>query len=158
MSVRNGHDLGPFPAFRLANTKTPFFAELKVPSMKASCKSMPPRSRKSAAMTRSASSIVPSLTQCWKRRWQVWYGGYSGGRSFQRAPVLSIHNTPLRTSLAGVAGRPTWVSRGAVSKSGAMRCHCGSESYISTLDHNLRPVSIPHENRSYFNNLSSSEF
>lgn len=158
MSVRNCHDLGPFAAFRLANTKTPFFAELKVPSMKASCKSIPPRSRKSSAMTRNARSMVPSRTHCWKRRWQVWYGGYSRGRSFHRAPVLNIQRTPLRTSLAGVAGRPMLLSRGADPNTGAASCHCFSVSFISTLDHVSRSVSIPIKKRSYFNNLTFGEF
>ena len=158
VSVRNCHDLGPFPAFRLANKKTPFFAELNDPSMKASCKSIPPRSRKSSAMTRNASSIVPSRTHAWNRRWQVWYGGYSRGKSFHRAPVFNTQRTPFRTSLAGVAGRPFLISRGDVSNTGATRCHCFSVSFISTLDHVLRPVSIPSEKRSYFNNLTINDF
>ena len=158
VSVRNCHDLGPFPAFCLVKIKTPFFAELNDPSMKASCKSIPPRSRKSSAIIRNASSIVPSRTHCWNRRWHVWYGGYSRGRSFHRAPVFKTHSTPLRTSLDGVAGRPFLHSRGDVSNTGATRCHRFSVSFISTLDHISRSVSIPSEKRSYFNNLAFNDF
>lgn len=143
MSVRNGHDLGPLPAFRLTNRKTPFFAELNVPSMKASWMSMPPRSRRSSASACSARSIVPSRTHCWNLRWQVWYDGYSRGRSLQRAPVFKIQRTPLRTSRAGTGGRPTRPARVSSSNSGAMSCHCFSDSFILTLDHISRSVSIP---------------
>ena len=135
MSVRHCHDLGPLAALRLANKKAPFFAELKVPSMKASLRSMPPRSRRSSARICSARSTTPSLTQCWNRRWQVWYGGYSRGRSFHRAPVFKIQKTPLSMSLEGVDGRPTKPERSSSSNSGAMSCHCFSVSFILTLDH-----------------------
>src|SRR5215471_13047096 len=36
MAVGNGHDFGSFPSFGLAHASAPFFAEAKLPSMKAS--------------------------------------------------------------------------------------------------------------------------
>jgi len=46
-SVCDGHDLGAFAALCLADSKTPFFAGTKVPSIKASRISMPPLSYRS---------------------------------------------------------------------------------------------------------------
>ena len=48
-SVRDCHDFGSFTALCLADSRTPFFAGTKVPSIKASRMSMPPRSYRSAA-------------------------------------------------------------------------------------------------------------
>ena len=43
-AVCNCHDLGPLPALRLPDGRAPFLAPAKVPSMKASLMSIPPRS------------------------------------------------------------------------------------------------------------------
>ena len=43
MAVRDRHDLGPLAAFGLPDGEAPFLAPAKVPSMKASVMSMPPR-------------------------------------------------------------------------------------------------------------------
>ena len=43
-AVCNGHDLGPLPALCFPNGRAPFLAPAKVPSMKASLMSIPPRS------------------------------------------------------------------------------------------------------------------
>ncbi len=43
-AVCNGHDLGALPALRLPDARAPFFAPAKVPSMKHSVRSIPPRS------------------------------------------------------------------------------------------------------------------
>ena len=142
MSICDGHDLGALAALGLPNAKTPFFALLKVPSIKASRTSMLPRSCRSLAKAWSAFSIVPSRAHCWKRRWQVWYGGYWLGKSRHRAPVLSTQRMPLSTSRAGVLGRPRLISEVSGSNKGEIMFHWGSVSFILTLDHISRPVSI----------------
>ncbi len=43
-AVCNGHDLGPLATLRLSDGRAPFLAPAKVPSMKASLMSIPPRS------------------------------------------------------------------------------------------------------------------
>jgi hypothetical protein len=48
-AVCNCHDLGPLPTLRLPDARAPFLAPAKVPSMKASVISMPPRSYRSRA-------------------------------------------------------------------------------------------------------------
>jgi hypothetical protein len=105
-SVCNCHDLGALAALCLADSKTPFFAGTKVPSMNASLMSIPPRSYRSCASSMTRCRKTPCRTHCWNRLWHVWYGGYRGGRSFQGAPVRKIHNIPFKTSRASRAGRP----------------------------------------------------
>jgi hypothetical protein len=87
----------PLPRFVLPKVR-PFFTGTKVPSIKASRTSMPPRSYRSCASSWAMSRKVPCLTYSWNRLWQVWYSGYLGGKSFQGAPVRNIHNIPFITS------------------------------------------------------------
>ena len=67
-SVCDGHDLGAFAASCLADSKTPFFAGEKVPSMNASRMSMPPRSYRSSASSKTMRLKTPCRTHCWNRR------------------------------------------------------------------------------------------
>src|SRR5512146_1966496 len=126
MAVRNCHDLGPFSAARWTNTIAPFFALLKVASMKASSRSRAPRSSRSSAKARKMRSSRPSRTHCWKRRWHVWYGGYSRGKSRQRAPVRRIQSTPSSTVRASRQGRPRPSARRFSRSSGLITSHCAS--------------------------------
>lgn len=56
--------------------KAPFFALVKEVSIKACSKLSFPLACNSLAKTRKMRSNLPARTHCWKRRWQVWYGGY----------------------------------------------------------------------------------
>ena len=105
-SVRHCHDLGTLAALCFTNGTTPFFAGAKVPSIKASRKSSLPRSRRPSASANNMESKTPSLRQSWNHRWQVWYGGYRLGRSFQCAPVLRIQRIPFTTARGSLAGLP----------------------------------------------------
>jgi hypothetical protein len=129
-AVCNDHDLCTLAPLGLSNTPAPFFATTKVPSMKHSDKSMSPRSSRSRAKACSTASSTPERTHCWKRRWQVWYGGYLGGRSIQGAPVRSTHKMPCSTSLGSRQGLPRPSSRrGGSGISGANTAHCSSVSF-----------------------------
>jgi hypothetical protein len=136
-SVCDGHDLGAFAALCLADSKTPFFAGTKVPSMKASRMSIPPRSDRSSASSWAMRLKTPDRAHCWNRLWQVWYGGYRGGKSFQGAPVRKIHNIPLRTSRGSRCLRPRGSLLGfAESTMGSIRFHCSLVSSIPIILHN----------------------
>ena len=74
--------------------------------MQHSDKSSLPRSLRSWARASTTRSKVPSRTQRWKRRWQVWYGGYRSDKSAHCAPVRSIQRMPLSTSRLLRQGRP----------------------------------------------------
>src|SRR5208337_2345966 len=71
MAVCDCHDFAAFAAFCRANTRAPFFAPLKLASMKDSLRSSFPRSRKSSASFCSKRVSNPLRCQDWKRRWQV---------------------------------------------------------------------------------------
>ena len=131
IAVCDCHDLGPFAALGFPDAEPPFLAPLKVPSMKHSARSIPPRSSRSLASARSSLLSVPLRTQAWKRRWHVGYGGYSVGRSFHLAPLRRIHKIPLSTSRGFRHGRPLpsfrTIGRG---NSGANISHCASVNFI----------------------------
>lgn len=126
-AVCNCHDLRTFAPLGRSNTEPPFLATTKVPSMKHSERSSPPRSWRSSARARKTRSRTPSLTQAWYLRWQVWYGGYRPGRSFHGAPVRNTQIIPLRTSRLSRHGRPRPSSRtGGSGISGSRIAHCSS--------------------------------
>src|SRR5665213_2470479 len=68
MAVCDCHDFAAFAAFCRADTRAPFFAELKLASMKDSLRSSFPRSRKSSASVCSRRVSRPPRCQDWKRR------------------------------------------------------------------------------------------
>ena len=68
MAVCDCHDFAAFAAFCRADTRAPFFAPLKLASMKDSLRSSFPRSRKSSASFCSKRVSSPLRCQCWKRR------------------------------------------------------------------------------------------
>src|SRR5882672_12452036 len=68
MAVCDCHDFAAFAALCRANTRAPFFAPLKLASMKDSLRSSFPRSRKSSASFCSKRVSNPLRCQCWKRR------------------------------------------------------------------------------------------
>jgi len=136
-SVCDGHDLGAFAALCLADSKTPFFAGAKLPSMNASRISIFPRLCRSSANSWTIRRKTPSRTHCWNRRWHVWYGGYRCGRSFQGAPVRKIHNIPFKTLRGSRARRPLG-SLGGVNDMiiGSILFHCSFVISILILLHN----------------------
>ena len=71
-AVCQRHELRALAPLGLSHLPPPFFAPAKVPSMKHSERSRPPRSLRSSARARRISSSTPSSFHLWKRRWQVW--------------------------------------------------------------------------------------
>lgn len=126
IAVCHCHDLGPFPTTRRSNVWTPFFAPAKVASIKHSERSILPLLRRSSAKAFRRVSMTPSETHFWNQRWQVWYGGYLDGRSFQGAPVRMIHKMPLSTSLGFRGGLPLKVPLMALGMKDSIKLHCSS--------------------------------
>ena len=132
-SVCKAHNLGSFAPFGFAHTIAPFFAGAKVPSIKPSLRSMPPRSFKSWARAVRILAKTPDSVHSWKRRWQVLLGGYRSGRSAQGAPVRRIHRMPSRTSLGSCGGRPDFPGCAlGFGMNWAIRCHC---SFVRSINH-----------------------
>jgi len=68
VAVANRHDFAALTASSRAHGGAPFFAELKLASMKASLRSSLPRSRKSSASFWSNRVSSPERCHCWNRR------------------------------------------------------------------------------------------
>jgi hypothetical protein len=91
--------------------------------MKASSSWSFPRACNSTARTRKMRSRLPSRTHCWRRRWQVWYGGYLLDSSRHWAPVPTTHRIPLSTARVSCHGRPRPSGRRCGRKIGSTSCH-----------------------------------
>jgi hypothetical protein len=141
-SVCDCHDLGAFAALCLADSKTPFFAGAKLPSMKASRISIWPRSYRSSTSSCAMRLKTPSLTHCWNHLWHVWCGGYRGGKSFHGAPVRKIQRMPLKTSRGSRGGLPLGSLAGVNSLIiGSIRFHCSFVVSILIILHNQNVMS-----------------
>src|SRR5581483_9590947 len=149
MAVRNCHDLGPFSAARWTNTIAPFFALLKEASMNASSKIEGPAEEQvfgQGAQNALQTAFPDPLLE--PAMWHVWYGGYSRGRSRQRAPVRSIQSTPSSTARASRHGRPRPSARRFSRSSGRIASHCASLRCMhrvcskSLLDQSVKSVSL----------------
>lgn len=119
-------DLGALAATGGADRTAPFLALAKVASTKASSRFSLPCSCSSAASNFSTSSSLPLRTHCWKRRWQVWNGGYFSGSSRHCAPVPSTQSTPFNTDRVSCHGRPRLSARRAPRNTGSTINHCSS--------------------------------
>ena len=104
--IGESNDFRAFAALRGPDPEAPFFAPVKEASMKASSSWSFPRACNSLARVRKMRSSLPSRTHCWRRRWQVWYGGYFLGSSRHSAPVAKTQRIPLRTARVSCHGRP----------------------------------------------------
>jgi len=115
----------------------PFFAGAKLPSMKASRMSIWPRSYRSCTSSCALCLKTPCSTHRLNHLWQVWYGGYRWGISFQGAPVRRIHKMPLKTARKSWVGRPLG-SLGGVNSlmRGSIRFHCSFVISILIILHN----------------------
>jgi hypothetical protein len=123
------HELRAFAPLSLSHFCAPFLATMNVPSIKHSERSISPRVRKSSAKASSTLRNVPSRDHCWKRRWQVWYGGNLSGKSCHLAPERSIQSTPFITSRVSFQGRPRPSSRrGGSGIRGPIIAHCSPVS------------------------------
>ena len=129
-SVCNNHELRTLAPLGLSNFEPPFFATVKVPSMKHSERSMPPRSSRSRASASNSFLSTPARTQREKRRKQVEPEGKRSGRSAQAAPVRSTQRMPFSTARSEcISGRPrpSW-RRTCFGIRGSRIAHCSSVS------------------------------
>jgi len=125
--VCHHHEFRAFAPLSLTNSLAPFLATTKVPSIKHSERLISPLLSKSCAKASSTRLKEPSLTQVWKRRWQVWYGGNLSGRSFHLAPERKIHRMPFIISRFSRQGRPLPSLRfGNSGSNGSIKAHCSS--------------------------------
>jgi len=126
--IGESDDFRPFAALGGPDRAAPFFAPVKEASMKAYSSFSFPRACNSSASTRKMPSSLPSRTHCWKRRWQVWYGGYVLGSSRHCAPVPNTHKIPLSTARVSCHGRPRPSVRRLGRNGGSISSHWASLS------------------------------
>jgi hypothetical protein len=130
-SVCDCHDLGALATLCLADSKTPFFAGAKLPSINASRMSILPRLFRSATSSSAIVRKTPNSTHRWNQRWHVWCGGYRCGRSFQGAPVRRIHSMPSSNWRGSVGLRPLGSFMGIIDvMMGSILFHC---SFVSSI-------------------------
>jgi hypothetical protein len=125
-AVCHCHELRTLAPLGLSDFTAPFLATMNVPSMKHSLKSKSPLERRSSAKASRMRWSRSSFTHCWKRRWQVWYGGNLSGKSHQRAPERRIHSTPFKISRSGRRGLPRVCTTGGLSNSDSIKDHWAS--------------------------------
>lgn len=93
-SVCEAHNFGAFALFGFAHTIAPFLAGAKVPSIKPSLRSIPPRSFRSRASAVNILANTPDSVHRWKCRWQVLLGGYQAARLYVNyfQPSFKLHD------------------------------------------------------------------
>ena len=122
------HNFRALATLGLADLFTPFFAEQNVPSANdSSCFTRPCRSSRRISRAQAVCQM-PASVQSLCRRQQVLDEGKRWGKSFQRAPLRSIHRMPSTQARAGAGGRPPWGRFGGSGNRSEMRCHCSSVS------------------------------
>jgi hypothetical protein len=140
-AVCHCHELCTLAPLGFPHPAAPFFAMTKLPSkvvcsvtMKYSVRSNLPRSVTCCTSARNTFSNVPQRIHSWKRRWQVWYGGYLSGMSCHGAPVRKTHKMPFRISRSFTRGlpRPSFLLFG-LGRCGLTTSHCSSLRSIGSL-------------------------
>lgn len=128
LAVGKDHDLGPLPAFGLADLCAPFFAEENVPSAKDSSWFTRPWRSSTRTSRAQACCQMPATVQAWWRRQQVEDEGKHLGRSFQRAPLRRIHKMPSTQGRGDFGRRPPCGPTVGFGNRSSIRCHCSSVS------------------------------
>jgi hypothetical protein len=124
-AVCNCHEFRTLSPLCFTNAESPFFAGIKVPSMKHSSRSSLPLCFRSSARALRILSNAPFLAHSWNRLWQVWNEGYFSGKSGQGAPVRRIQRMPLSTSLGSFLGLPLpSFLAGGLGIRGSKTSHC----------------------------------
>jgi len=140
LAVDHHHPLRALASLGFADSRAPFFAGAKLASMKASSQSTSPSASNCERKVRQICSHKSSSAQRFKRRQQVAGLGYRWGRSCQRAPVLSIHRMPSKTSRLLLRGRPPFHPGLSEGSSGAILAHCSSVRNFGVAAIGLPPI------------------
>ena len=126
LAIDHHHPLRTLSAFGLSNTRTPFFAEAKLPSAKVSSHSSWPCSSSCDKNLRQILSQTPCSCHCCNLLQQVLDDGYQVGKSFHRAPLRSTQTMPSKTSLLPTGLRPPFGDCLCFGSRGSSFFHCAS--------------------------------
>ncbi len=125
-AVDHHHPLRPLAPLGFADSRAPFFAGAKLPSIKDSLHFNCWRSFKSPRKARQIASHTPCSSQSRSLRQQVEGEGNSSGKSCQRAPLRSTHKMPSSTLRSGAGGRPPFGRGGRLGSKGRIFAHWAS--------------------------------
>ena len=118
LAIDHHHALCSFSPLGFPDRWTPFFAGKKLASMNDSSQSSTPLASNSERKALHISFSASASYHSFKRRQHVEGCGYLSGRSFHRAPVLSIHNIPSNTKRSSALGRPPFGPTGLLGMEG----------------------------------------
>lgn len=133
------HELRALATLGFADVWAPFFAEIKLPSMKHSPHWIRPFLSKVSINFRQIFNHVPFSSHNFKRLQQVLGLGYRSGKSFHLAPVRKIQRMPSSVSRFFFHGLPLLFGFG---NNGSTYFHCFSLRYTARLI-GLRPSYEP---------------
>ena len=125
-AVDHHHPLRPLAPLGFADSRAPFFAGAKLPSINDSLHFNCWRSFNSPRKARQIVSQTSCFSQSRSRRQQVEGEGNSSGKSCQRAPLRSIHKMPSSTLRSGAGGRPPRGLGGRLGSKGRIFSHWAS--------------------------------
>ncbi len=133
LAIDHHHALCSLSPLGLSDCWTPFFAGKKLASMNDSSQSSTPLASNSERKALHISLRTSASYHSFKRRQHVEGCGYLSGRSFHRAPVLSIQRIPSKTKRSSALGRPPFGRRGGLGMRGSIFFHCSSLRYTTRL-------------------------
>ena len=122
--------LGPLALLGLPDSSAPLLAGAKLPSRSVWLRVSRPRLCRWPSNTRRMRGQTPCSCHRFSRRQQVTGLLYSGGTSFQRAPVRSTQRMPLMVRRSSARGRPRRFSRGSRE---LISVHCRSVRSVSRI-------------------------
>jgi hypothetical protein len=128
LTVDHHHPLCSLAFLSFPDSRAPFFAAAKLPSIKASVQSRICLLSSSARNARHMSSQRSCSSHRSKRLLHVLPLGKGSGTSLQRAPVLKIQSMPSSTALLPIGGRPLLKLRSCFGSNGSIFDHCSSVS------------------------------
>lgn len=130
LAVCHHHKIRTLAPLGFADLRAPFFAGIKLPSIKHSLQLICPFLSNLFINFLQIFNQIPFLSQSFNLRQQVEGLGYLSGKSFQRAPVLKTHKMPSKTDRLFFHGRPLLFKLGS---SGLIAFHCSLVKYIALL-------------------------
>lgn len=133
LAIDHHHKLRSFSPFGFPDSRAPFFAGEKLPSMNDSSQSSTPLASSSERKALHISFRTSASYHSFRRRQHVEGCGYLSGRSFHLAPVLSIQRIPSKTKRSSALGRPPCGRGGGLGMRGSIFFHCPSVRYTTRL-------------------------
>ena len=126
LTVDHHHPLRSFAPFGFSDSRAPFFAGAKLPSIKASLQSRTPLLSSSERKVCQIFSQIPSSSHRLSLLQQVAGLGYLSGKSFHLAPVRNTHKIPSITMRSSARGRPFLRGISTFGSKGSIFSHCES--------------------------------